>query len=139
MNDPAAPERPHPAADPDTAPFWEYCRAGELRIQRCSDCRTFRHHPRPICPYCQSERVEWTQCAGTGTVFSYTICHRPVLPAFDAEVPYNVIVVQLDEGPFMVSNLVDSDEGPSVGLRVHVAYSKVDETLTLPQFRPISG
>lgn len=130
-----APERPRPAPNPDSAPFWEYCRAGELRIQRCTDCGTFRHHPRPRCPNCQSDRSEWALCDGRGTVASYTICHRPVLPAFEPFVPYNVIVVQLTEGPFMVSNLVDSDQDPSVGMTVQVTFHKIDDELTLPQFR----
>ena len=127
---------PRPLPDADSEPFWAYCRAAELRLQRCSDYATYRHHPRPRCPRCRSERFEWGRCAGTGEVFSYTVCHRPVLPAFEDLVPYNVVVVRLSEGPFMVSNLVDSDEEPFVGMPVEVCFTRIDNELTLPQFRP---
>jgi uncharacterized OB-fold protein len=65
---------------------------------------------------------------------SFTICHPPVLPAYTDRVPYNVIVVRLDEGPYLVSNLIDAD--PAVGLRVTVTFTDIDDGLTLPQFRP---
>lgn len=79
--------------------------------------------------------MTWVRCEGTGTVYSWTILYQPVLPAFVDRVPYNVIVVQLAEGPFMVSNLVDSEEQPYVGMPVEVCFSKIDDILTLPQFR----
>ena len=75
---------------------------------------------------------------GTGTVASFTICYPPVLPAFTDRVPYNAVVVQLDEGPFMVSNLVDVDnDAIQVGLPVAVTYVDLDDDLTLPQFRVV--
>jgi uncharacterized OB-fold protein len=127
---------PHPAWDPDTQAFWRFCQAGELRIQRCLSCGAHRHHPRPRCPVCQSETFEWAACAGTGRIASYTICHSPVLPAFSGMVPYNVVVVELTEGPFMVSNLVDHDQEPEIDMPVTVTFKKIDEALTIPQFRP---
>jgi uncharacterized OB-fold protein len=75
--------------------------------------------------------------SGEGTIASYTICHPPVLPAFAERVPYNVIVVQLDEGPHMVSNLIGG--APEVALRVGVTFVPVDDELTLPQFRPLDS
>jgi len=75
---------------------------------------------------------------GTGTVASFTICHPPVLPAFADRVPYNAVVVQLDEGPFMVSNLVDIDnDAIQVGLPVAVTFVDLDDEVTLPQFRVV--
>jgi uncharacterized OB-fold protein len=77
---------------------------------------------------------------GTGTVASYTICYPPVLPAFADRVPYNAVVVQLDEGPFMVSNLLDVDnDAIEVGAPVEVTYVDLDAELTLPQFRVVAG
>ena len=77
---------------------------------------------------------------GTGTVASFTICYPPVLPAFADRVPYNAVVVQLDEGPFMVSNLVDIDnDAIEVGLPVEVTFVDLDDELTLPQFRVVEG
>jgi uncharacterized protein len=76
---------------------------------------------------------------GTGTVASFTICYPPVLPAFADRVPYNAVVVQLDEGPFMVSNLVDVDnDAIEVGSPVEVIYVDLDDDLSLPQFRVVA-
>jgi uncharacterized OB-fold protein len=78
--------------------------------------------------------------AGTGTVASYTIVFPPVLPAFAERAPYNAVVVQLDEGPFMVSNLLDvANDDLATGMRVAVTFVDLDETLTLPQFRPVTA
>jgi uncharacterized OB-fold protein len=132
------PQFPRPAPGPEDAPFWEWCRRHELRIQRCDDCGTFRHHPRPRCPECRSTNATWTAVRGTGTVASYTICYPPVLPAFADRVPYNAVVIELDEGPFLVSNLVDIDnDAIDVGLPVEVTFVDLDDDLTLPQFRVV--
>ena len=96
-----------PVPNPDNRGFWDGCRRGELRLQRCTRCGVWRHHPRPICPACRSFDYEWALASGRGVVHTFTIVHRPTLPAFEAQLPYNVIVVRLEEGPFMVSNLID--------------------------------
>jgi uncharacterized protein len=128
---------PRPMPNADDAPFWEGCREHELRLQRCNDCGAFRHHPRPRCPECQSAAFTWTPVSGRGTVASFTICHPPVLPAFAERVPYNAAVVQLEEGPFMVTNLVDIENDDIVaGMPVAVEFRDVDDGVTLPQFRP---
>lgn len=128
---------PHPDPAPLEAPFWEACRAHQLRIQRCTNCGAFRHHPRPRCPTCRSDAHEWTPVRGTGTVHSWTICYPPVLPGYADRVPYNAVVVRLDEGVFLVSNLVDCDDDAiEVDMRVEVVFVDVDDELTLPRFRP---
>ena len=124
---------PRPAPDADTAPFWEGCRRHRLLLQRCADCAAWRFPPRPRCASCRSDQFSWRQVSGHGTIASYTVCHPPVLPAFADRVPYNVIVVQLAEGPFIVSNLVDAE--PGVDVSVEVTFVDVDHELTLPQFR----
>jgi uncharacterized OB-fold protein len=87
---------------------------------------------------CRSSGATWTPVRGTGTVASFTICYPPVLPAFADRVPYNAIVVQLDEGPFIVSNLVGvANEDIEVGMPVTVTFVDVDEQLTLPQFEAV--
>jgi uncharacterized OB-fold protein len=133
----ARPEFPHPAPNAQDAPFWEWCRRRELRVQRCTACGAYRHHPRPRCPECRASGYEWAPVSGRGTVHSYTICHPPVLPAFASRAPYNAVVVRLDEGPFLVSNVVDCADGDiAVGMEVEVTFVPVDDELTLPQFRP---
>jgi uncharacterized OB-fold protein len=129
---------PRPAPTPDEAPFWDACRAHELRLQRCTGCGTFRHPPRPRCPKCRSPEHTWEQVSGRGVIASYTICYPPVLPAFVNRVPYNAVVVELDEGPFFVSNAVGVDDDDlAVGQPVEVTFVDLDDELTLPQFRPV--
>jgi uncharacterized OB-fold protein len=130
---------PKPLTEGDGAPFWEFCRRHELRVQRCESCGHYRHHPRPRCPNCRSDDFAWAECSGTGSVYSYTICHPPVLPAFADAVPYNVAVIELAEGPFMVSNIVDCpNEDLFVGMAVELCFVEIDEELTIPQFRPVT-
>jgi uncharacterized OB-fold protein len=123
---------PRPMLDADNAAFWEGCREHKLVMQRCDGCSAWRFPPRPRCPSCLSIEWTWAELSGDGEVVSFTICHPPVLPAFRDRTPYNVIVVQLDEGPMLVSNLLDAE--PATGLRVGVTYLDVDDELTLPQF-----
>jgi uncharacterized OB-fold protein len=126
-------EHPHPAPDEDTAPFWDGCRSHQLMLQRCAGCDSWRFPPRPRCPSCLSSAFTWEAASGDGVIASYTICHPPVLPAFADRVPYDVIVVELAEGPFLVSNLVEGS--PSVGAPVTVTFIDIDAELSLPQFR----
>lgn len=110
---------PLPALDECSAPFWEACRDGELRIQRCAGCGRLRMPPRPMCPWCRSLDNVWDEMSGTGTVWSFVVPHPPLLPAFAELAPYNVIVVQLDDDPGadappirLVGNLVETADGP---------------------------
>ncbi|MFL6238705.1 MAG: Zn-ribbon domain-containing OB-fold protein [Actinomycetes bacterium] len=125
---------PRPVLDADNAPFWLGCREGRLTLQRCGACGTWRFPPRPRCAACASDDVSLERASGRGEIASYTICHPPVLPAYADRVPYNVIVVRLEEGPHLVSNLLDAE--PFVGMGVVVEFVDVDDELTLPQFRP---
>jgi len=131
------PVMPVPVPNFDNAEFWAGCAAGELRLQRCAGCGALRHPPKPMCPHCRSTAVEWQRASGRGTVYSFTIVHRPTLAPFEPRVPYNVIVVQLDEGPYLVSNLVDcAPEAIRIGMRVEVVFERVNDALMLPKFRP---
>jgi uncharacterized OB-fold protein len=129
--------KPRPVLDGFTAEFYGYCAAGELRFQRCSTCGAWRHPPRVLCPVCGSPRYSWEPSSGRGQVFSWTVVHQAMHPAFAAEAPYAVVVVETDEGVRFVANLRDA--GPEVlrlGLPVEVCFEAVDETLTLPMVRP---
>ena len=128
---------PTPVPNTDNDGFWEGCRHHELRLQRCRGCGTIRHHPRPMCPNCTSLEYEWMRASGRGTVYTFTIVHGPTLPVFQAGAPYNVAVIQLDEGPYLVSNVIDCPvDQLCIGLRVVVSFEDVSEVLTLPRFRP---
>ncbi|MFI6401577.1 Zn-ribbon domain-containing OB-fold protein [Streptomyces sp. NPDC050548] len=122
-----------PVTDTDGAPFWEYARAGELRVQTCAACAEPRFPPRPCCPHCQSFASEWRQVSGRGRVWSYVFPHPPLLPGYAAVAPYNVIVVELVDVPRirLVGNLVSgpgaalnslAPERVRIGARVQVVF-----------------
>jgi uncharacterized OB-fold protein len=124
--------------DESTAPFWAGTARGELLVQHCSGCGRKRIPPRPMCPACRSLENEWVPLAGRGRVWSFVVPHGPLLPAYMKLVPYNVIVVELEEDPSlrMVGNLVESADGPidavdphsiEIGEPVRVVFSQVDD------------
>lgn len=130
--------------EPESRPFWDGCAAGELRVQRCVDCELVTHPPRPMCPGCRSLRREWIATSGTGRIWSFVVPHPPLLPAYSALAPYNVIVVELTEDPTVrfVGNLVaapgagiDSVDPHSVtiGDAVRVVFDPVDD-VSLPRW-----
>ncbi len=134
-----------PAVDEDTAPFWEGTARGELRVQACADCGRRRFPPRPMCPYCRSTRSAWPVMSGRGTIWSFVVPHPPLLPAYAALAPYNVIVVALEEDPSLrlVGNLVASDDAainsvdPAtivIGASVRAVYQPAGEDITLPRW-----
>ena len=101
--------RPLPQPTPETQHFWDGTRQGELRLQRCRDCAHVYFPPRPLCPACSSRAVEAFAASGNGKLLSYVINHRGH-PSFDT--PYAIAVVELDEGPTMLSNIVDCEQTP---------------------------
>jgi uncharacterized OB-fold protein len=129
----------HP--DLHTAPFWEACKRRELRLQRCHACGRFRQPPLPGCPHCGSTEVEWRRSNGRGRVFSYTIVHHAAIPSLKQCVPYNVIVVELDDAPGarLISNLLDArPDEIEVGMPVELAWDEVGPGVVLPRFRRVA-
>ncbi len=128
---------PTPVPLPETAEFWAGCKRGELLIQKCAQCGKLRHYPRPACPYCTSEQYAWQKASGKATLYSYIIVHPPTLPVFKDKVPYPVILVELEEGVRMVSNIVDcKNEDLKIGMPLAVLFDRINEDVTLPKFRP---
>jgi len=132
-----------PAPTPETQAFWDGMKAGELRLQRCLDphCAHVYFPPRPFCPGCGSRQVEWFASSGRGTLYSYVINERPA-PGFEAEAPYAIAVVQLDEGPRMMTNLVDVEQTPEalqLDMPLEVTFVEASSEVTLPKFRPAGG
>ena len=87
--------------------FYAWCARGELRLRRCNACREWCHVPRVTCPNCASTDWAWERVKGTGRLYTFTIVHRAMHPAFMGDVPYAVVVVELDEGTRIVSGIVD--------------------------------
>jgi uncharacterized OB-fold protein len=133
----STPPRPVPQPDEDSAPFWEAAARHELVIQRCASCGTLRHPPRPMCPTCRSTETTWVRASGRGRVWSWVVAHPPVLPAFADKVPYNVVVIQLEEGIRMIGNLLDVPPGQiTEGMKVTVDFEDVEDGVSLPAWRP---
>jgi len=127
--------RPRPAQSPDNAFFWQGVAAGELRIQRCTGCRALRHPPGPMCPRCHSLDWDAITASGRGHVYSFVVAHHPPVPPFSY--PNAIALIELDEGTRLVSNLVGIDPADvAIGLRVRVEFTRVDDDLVLPLFRP---
>jgi uncharacterized protein len=129
--------KPIPTPTPETEPYWEGCRRHQLRIQRCSNCHYYQFFPRIYCSKCFSEQVEWVNASGHAKVLSFTIVRRPVSPAFADEIPYIVALVTLEEGPQMMTNIVEcAPEEVTIGLAVEVIFEDWSDRISLPQFRP---
>jgi len=126
--------RPLPRPTELSEPFWTGCRDGTLRVQQCTRCDELVFVPRPMCPACQHTELRWIDSSGRGVVYSFTVVHRPPDPAFD--VPYVVAIVELDEGWFLLSNVIDCDpDTVTIGAAVAVVFEAMDDTITLPLFR----
>lgn len=126
-----------PTPNLDTKEFWEGCNRHELLIQRCKECGTWRHYPRPLCHNCTSFETEWVRVSGRGQVYSYIIAYHSFHPAFAPRVPYAVVLVELEDAPVrLASNLVYCPlEEISIGIPVEVVFEEVKEA-TLYKFRP---
>ncbi len=117
-------------------PFWDGCRAGELRLQRCRGCGELLYPVAPLCPRCLSTELAWERVSGRGRVFSFAVFRHVYHEAWAARVPYTVALVELDEGPRMLSNVVGvPPEEVRVGMAVTVVFEPEGE-LAIPRFRP---
>jgi len=128
--------RPLPRITADNRPFWEAARRHQLVLQRCRDCGRFRYPPAPVCPDCLSEQSEWTPVSGRGRVTTFVVFHKAWFPSFADAIPYNVVQVQLEEGPRLTANLVGVENSDiRIGMDVEVAFDDVTPELALPRFR----
>jgi uncharacterized OB-fold protein len=129
--------KPLPAPSPLSAPYWAGLTRRELHIQRCASCGDFVFYPRPHCPSCLSADLGWVEVSGHGKVYSYTIVRRAMNPAFGADVPYVYAIVELEEGPRLMTNVVNcAIEAVQVGMAVKAVYDAVTPEFTLLKFEP---
>ena len=130
--------KPVPVPDHVTAQFWDAAKHHKLLIQSCPDCGAQQSFPQSYCRNCLSEKITWSEASGRGKVYSYTVIHRPPSMKFQADVPYTVAIVELDEGVRMMSNIIGIDpEDVRVGMAVEVVFDDITPTISLPKFRPI--
>ena len=128
---------PVPANEELSRPFWEAARRHALIMPRCGTCATVFFYPRETCPECLGADLGWTPVSGKGRVYSYTIVHQPVNAAFEPDAPYVYAVIQLDEGPRLVSNVVEcAREDVRIDMPVTAVYEDVTPDVTLVKFRP---
>ena len=129
----AARERaiPAPMTNPETEPFWAAAREGKFLVRRCTACGRTHWYPRAVCPFCFSDRTEWREGSGRGTIYSFSVMKR-------APEPYAVAYVTLEEGPTMMTNIVDCDfDRLAIGQAVRVTFRPTQgDGPPYPQFRP---
>ena len=131
------PDRPLPDVDePIGAPFWEFCRRHELRLQRGRASGKLVFPPRPH----YAGEFEWVKVSGRGRVLTFVVTRPPFLPAFAHQVPFVIAVVELEEGPRLVGNILEcAVESVRSGMPVEVVFEDLTERVTLPQWRPRAG
>jgi len=129
---------PLPVPNLDNQEFFDKSREHKLVLRHCRDCESFLHPPRPNCPSCGSENLEWLESQGKGTIYTFTITRQPVSRAFVGRLPWAVVEVELEEGINLISNLVECDpEEIEIGMPVEVIFEEVNEEFTLPKFRRV--
>lgn len=126
---------PQPISNADSAPYWEAANDGRLVLQKCDACDHVFFMPRHLCPECWSDQKSWIDAEGTGTVHSFSVIHRAPLPAFRADVPYVVALIDLIEGPRMMSNIVgDEALDVEIGSPVTLCFETRGDS-KVPQFK----
>ncbi len=129
-------ERPVPFPDALTAPYWAAAKERRFVLPCCSDCAQYHFYPRAVCPHCGSPRIEWKGASGKGAVYSHTTIHRAPSPAFAPAVPYVVAIVELAEGPHLMTNIVGcAPDAVRIGMEVEVSFEEAGEEAVLPVFR----
>lgn len=125
-----------PQPTPETQHFWDGAKNGELLLQKCSSCDHTYFPPRPFCPKCGSRDVQVIKASGKGRLYSYIINH---LPAPGMKPPFAVAVVELEEGPRMMSNILECEPTPEalqLDMPLEVTFEKLSDDIALPQFKP---
>ena len=128
---------PLPRPYQDTAAYWEAAKAHRFLIQKCKTCGESQFYPRGVCSHCLSSDLEWYKPSGKATVYSYSVNHRAPHPGFQGKTPFVLAIVELAEGPRMMTNIVDCDpESVRIGMPVTVCFDDVTDEVTLPMFKP---
>jgi uncharacterized protein len=134
---PSAPRRDLPTIEDETQAFWDAARAGRLLVARCNSCAQVHHYPRPFCPTCWSNDVKLIEASGRATLYTYSTVFRNELAPFSERVPYVAAVVELEEGPRLMTNIVDCDPSElRIGMNLNVSFRELSEEVSAPIFVP---
>lgn len=118
-----------PTMNPGDDTYFAAAKEGRLLLKRCTSCGKVHHYPREICPFCWSGQVEWVQASGLGTVYTFSVMRRGA--------PYCIAYVTLEEGPRMMSNIVDCDyDAVQIGSKVRVVFKPTEGGWAIPMFTP---
>ena len=132
--------KPLPRITPDSEPFYQGLRERKLLLPFCLSCETPHLPPGPVCPQCFGDRLEWRQASGRGRISSWTVVHKAWFPAFADDIPYNVVQVELDEGPRLTANVIDlPNQRLEIGLPVEIVFDDVTPERTMLRFRAAKG
>ena len=135
ITEPALPV-PAPKPNPDTAEFWTAAGEGRFLLKRCTACGEVHWYPRPVCPFCHSTETVWVEGSGRGSIYSYTVVRRAYGPWKEAA-PYAIAYVTLEEGPTIMTNIVDCDvEALQIGDPVELVFHDAGDGAAVPRFRP---
>jgi uncharacterized OB-fold protein len=135
-------QRPLPTPmTPEAKPYWDGLKDEKLMLPKCEDCGKAFFYPRIACPHCHSRNVGWTQASGKGKLYSFEIAYRSLNPAFKIEPPYVLAMIELEEGPRIMSNLINIEATPEavkIDMPVEVVFEKQNDDVTIPLFQPAS-
>jgi uncharacterized OB-fold protein len=132
--------RPLPQITKDSEAFWASTHEHAMRMQKCSRCHKFRFYPSEACHFCASLDYTWELISGKGRIHSWTVLERARGNPFENEVPITIVLVELEEGPIVTSNLIGHDEHDlEIGAPVELEYEDVNDEVTVFVFRPIHG
>lgn len=124
-----------PSTDLETQPFWDALKDGKFLLKHCNACGTDHYYPRPFCPTCWSEDVSWTEATGRATLYTYSVVHVNDLPPFNERVPYVAAIVELEEGPKVMTNIEGvAFEDLEAGMAMVVEYKPISDDVTIPVF-----
>ncbi len=130
--------KPVPPVDALSAPYWRGAAEGKVLLSQCNECGHVMFYPRATCTRCLSSDLGWTPSSGLGEVYAFTVCHRAPDAVFRADVPYVIALIDLAEGPRMMSNVTDCDpESVRIGLPVQAWFDPVSDEIAIPKFKPI--
>ncbi len=130
--------KPVPQPAPESLPYWEAARQHRLELPQCEDCNKHWFPPSRTCPHCLSTQFKWSQVSGRGKVFSFVIYDRIYRPAFTEDVPYVVALVELEEGPRILSNVIGiPPDDVRCDMAVTVVFDDVSDVTSVPKFKPL--
>ena len=134
------PRKPKPRPAPESLPYWQAAKEHRLALPKCEDCSQFWFPPSRTCPHCLSTNFSFQNVSGRGKVFSFVTFHRVYRPAFAEDVPYVVALVELEEGPRVLTNILGvTHEDVRCEMPVEVVFDDYDEDIAIPKFRPVSA